>query len=95
MARLYYSAYVNYINPETRDIVKGTSLGMEFEWMLHNIAYTFSFGKFTRAKDLDVEASIFSDDHEGYSVAMKLAYIVVYSPFFVVWDLIANGGFNP
>jgi RHS repeat-associated protein len=95
MARLYYSAYVNHINPDTRNVVKGTSLGLEFEWMVHNTAYFLSFGTFERAGDLDAEASIFSDDHGFYSIAMKMAYMSLYGPIFVISDIIANGGFNP
>ena len=67
---------------------------MEFEWILHNIAYEISFGKDARAEDLNAGASIFCDDHGNISVAMKIAYIAIYSPIFVIWDLIANGGFN-
>ena len=45
--------------------------------------------------DLNAGASIFSDDHGNISVAMKIAYIAIYSPIFVILDLIVNGGFNP
>ncbi|MBQ9736644.1 MAG: hypothetical protein IJV96_07670 [Clostridia bacterium] len=34
-----YSFYLNYFNPETKDIIKGTTGGVQGEWMAHNIGY--------------------------------------------------------
>ena len=34
-----YSFYLNHIKDDTKDIIKGSSVGVQFEWELHNIAY--------------------------------------------------------
>jgi len=34
-----YSFYLNHFYPETKDVIKGTSLGVQVEWMCHNAAY--------------------------------------------------------
>lgn len=34
-----YSIYLNYFNESTKDYYKGSAKGMQFEWMVHNIAY--------------------------------------------------------
>ena len=42
---------------------------------------------------IQYRTSAYTED-TNISVAMKIAYIAIYSPIFVIWDLIANGGFN-
>ncbi|MBR1890940.1 MAG: RHS repeat-associated core domain-containing protein [Clostridia bacterium] len=34
-----YAVYLNYFNDSTKDIIKGTSVGMQFEWAVHNLAF--------------------------------------------------------
>ena len=103
-----YSFYLNHINPYTRDVIKGTSLGVQFEWMLHNIAYKGGsvirlFGKLfgqdwlreqiEQAKSVDVGPTIFSDSgHDIFGTLMKLAYILLFGPWIAGYDLHANGG---
>lgn len=104
--RYCYSFYLNHINPNTKDVIKGSTAGVQFEWELHNYAAWLGIkGESTR--DLDVGKSIFADgnshlirDEEGnltlegvMSVAMRLMYIFSGNPIFWIWDLIVNGGF--
>jgi len=104
--RYCYSFYLNHINPNTKDVIQGSTAVVQFEWELHNYAAWLGIkGESTR--NLDVGKSIFADgnshlirDEEGnltlegvMSVAMRLMYIFSGNPIFWIWDLIVNGGF--
>ncbi|MBP5551177.1 MAG: RHS repeat-associated core domain-containing protein [Bacilli bacterium] len=74
-----YSIYLNYFKEKTRDIIDGSSIGVEFEWLCHNIAYALT--KNPRFKDLDVGHTIYNDiigrteiDEIVCSAGMQLLY---------------------
>ena len=104
--RYIYSFYLNHINPNTKDVIQGSSFGVYYEWELHNYAAWLGFGG-DSAKHLDVGKSIFSDgeshpliDNEGdisligvMSLIMRILYILYPRPIYWIWDLIVNGGF--
>ena len=49
-----------------------------------------------KTKDVDLGASIFSDNHgELMGNGMKISYIIFGNPIYWIWDLIANGGYGP
>ena len=95
-----YAFYLNHINKSTKEVIKGSTSGVVFEWGLHNVAYLLGFEK---GKDLDVGATIFSDnnahpilDQKGnvslnglMSVGMTIMYMaltpaVVWVPDFII-----------
>ena len=41
--RLDYSAYINHTG-ETKDVIKGTSVGVAYEWTVHNVGYEAASG---------------------------------------------------
>ena len=89
-----YSIYLNHFNPTTKDIIKGSSVGMQYEWFLHNTAYYLGIEK-EHAADVSLGRSIFSDNHRGlFGNLMKISYILQFGPLFWIWDLIANGGYG-
>ncbi len=101
-----YSFYLNHINPDTKDIIKGSTTGMQYEWVLHNLAYFLGINRSSSAS-VDLGPSIFSDgkdhpliDENGevsmagvMSLLMRIIYLMFSHPIYTVWDLIANGGF--
>ena len=101
-----YSFYLNHINPDTKDIIKGSTTGMQYEWVLHNLAYFLGVNRSSSAS-VDLGPSIFSDgkdhpliDENGevsmagvMSLLMRIIYLMFSHPIYTVWDLIANGGF--
>ena len=103
--RYGYAFYLNHFNPETKDVIQGTTAGVAFEWDLHNLAALFEVGG-ENAKHLDVGKTIFADgeDHplrnkdgeitkEGVmSLAMRVLYFII-NPIGAIWDLYINGGF--
>ena len=104
--RYGYGFYLNHFNPETKDVIQGSTAGLQFEWELHNYAAWFGFGG-DSAKNLDVGKSIFADgkvhpliNNDGeitsegvMSLAIRVAYLVSHGIAYVTWDLITNGGF--
>lgn len=89
-----YSVYLNHFNSNTKDVIKGSSFGVQYEWMLHNAAYYLGIEQ-ERTRDVDIGASIFSDSHKStMGRAMKFSYMLLGSPLFWIWDLSANGGFE-
>ncbi len=101
-----YSFYLNHINPDSKDVIQGSTVGVYYEWQLHNFAAWLGIGG-DSAKDLDVGKSIFTDgqshpliDDNGeitlegvMSLFMRGTYIMLNNPIYWVWDLIVNGGF--
>ena len=104
--RYGYSFYLNHFNPNTKDVINGSSFGVQFEWALHNYAAWLGIGG-DNAKHLDVGKSIFADgkshpliDKDGnisstgvMSLGMRILYIISSNPVYWIWDLIVNGGF--
>ena len=75
-----YSVYLNYFREDTKDVVDGSSFGMQFEWELHNVAYAFSsvFGLEEykdQSKHVDLGSTIFEDDHGFLSYVMFAMYL--------------------
>jgi len=75
-----YSVYLNYSREDTKDIIDGSSFGMQFEWELHNVAYAFSsvFGleKYKgQSEHVNLGSTIFEDDHGFLSYAMFAMYL--------------------
>ncbi len=104
--RYGYSFYLNHFNPNTKDVIQGSTAGVQFEWELHNYAAWLGIGG-DSAKHLDVGKSIFADgkthplrDEHGnitttgvMSLGMRIVYICLGNPIYWIWDLIVNGGF--
>ena len=97
--RFGYSFYLNHINSETRDIIAGSTLGVSFEWMLHNLAYIWysvkgDNEKITQAQTVNIGKTIFADKGHGWEGnAMKLLYLIIAYPISII-DLIINGGWT-
>lgn len=94
-----YSIYLNYFNEKTKDIINGSSIGVEFEWFCHNVAYALT--KKTRFNDLDVGHTIYDDItgrkeivEIGCSVGMQLFYWF-FHPFAAAHDFSKFIGVNP
>ena len=99
--RYGYSLYLNYVNPETKDVIKGTSIGVEFEWTVHNVAYRLLnvvknigineiLGKtiderIDQVAHVDVGKTIYDDEHGVLSYAMQFCYFSIH-PFANIWD---------
>ena len=104
--RYGYSFYLNHFTPNTKDVIQGSTAGVQFEWELHNYAAWLGIGG-DSAKHLDVGKSIFADgkthplrDEHGnitttgvMSLGMRIVYICFGNPIYWIWDLIVNGGF--
>ena len=96
--QLGYSIYLNHFKEETKDVIQGSSFGVQFEWQAHNLMYTI--GKIVdnetimnSAKSVDVGKTIFDDNHaEGFagfaSSAMKVLYALTTNPIYSIYDLI-------
>ena len=75
-----YGIYLNHINEDTKDVIKGSTVGFQFEWNLHNIAFFASlpFGETSfkeQAKSVNVGNTIFSDSHKILSTGMRATYL--------------------
>ena len=75
-----YSIYLNYFREDTKDIIDGSSFGMQFEWELHNVAYAFSsvfdLEEYKgQSKHVDLGSTIFEDDHGFLSYVMFAMYL--------------------
>ena len=84
-------------------MVKGTSIGMEFEWWVHNVAYyagmALRFVGIKRFIGYDIESfldsarsvnigkSIFADNHDWKSGIMHVGYLII-NPFGTIHDLL-------
>ena len=94
-----YCAYLNHFNVKTKDVIRGSTHGMQYEWFVHNVAYVGgrivgSQSIIDSATDVDLGKTIFFDDHDYKSHIMKGSYILLYLPH-AINDLIAGGGYNP
>ena len=84
-----YSIYLNHFNKKTRDVIKGASFGVTYEWALHNIGYDignlFGIGSLVSSGEvLTVGATVYNDyevsefnERKLFSVAMKIGYAVI------------------
>ncbi|MBP5551260.1 MAG: RHS repeat-associated core domain-containing protein [Bacilli bacterium] len=97
-----YSIYLNHINADTKDMIKGTSMGMEFEWWVHNAAYYIGSGlkllgvkklfgldidePLVSAESVNIGKSIYADKHGWKSGIMHLGYLLI-NPFGAIHDL--------
>ena len=93
--RYGYSFYLNHFNPNTKDVIQGSTVGVQFEWTLHNVAEMLNIGG-DSAKHLDVGKSIFLDgkthplrDEYGnltttgiMSLGMRVVYIMFGNPIY-------------
>jgi len=83
----------------SRDIIDGTTVGVTYEWMLHNIAYAgasiLGLDSFkASAESVDIGKTVFDDSHKGFiEHALKTPYIVLF-PITAVIDLFINGGYR-
>ena len=71
-----YGFYLNHINNDTKDIIKGTTFGIQYEWFVHNIAYYVGF-KQSRADPVDIGASIYSNQDFWINLFFSASYPVV------------------
>ena len=104
--RYAYGFYLNHFNSKTKDIIQGSTAGVQFEWELHNLAAWLGIGG-DSAKEVDIGKSIFADgkahplkDEYGnitsegvMSIIMRIGYILSGNPVYWIWDLKVNGGF--
>ena len=97
--QLGFAIYLNHFKENTKSVIKGTSIGVQYEWMCHNIAYyamTIAelFGanyekEIGRAKDVDVGSTIFADSHSDNKIAefastgMKISYAITVVPWLI------------
>ena len=75
-----YSVYLNHFDSYSKDIIKGASTGVLYEWQLHNVAFvwykvTGENSKADRAGSVNVGGTIFSDTTPGLSILMKGMYM--------------------
>jgi len=75
-----YSFWLNHINKDTKDIIAGTTTGVQYEWAVHNVAYVFysvlkNDQKVEDAKSVDVGRTIFADSHGKMSDLMQFSYM--------------------
>ena len=101
--RYGYSFYLNHFNEQTKDVIQGSTYGIQFEWEFHNYAAWLGFGE--SAKHLDVGKTIFSDgkahpliDKDGnvkatgvMSAGMRIIYRL--TSIYGFSDYIINGEF--
>ena len=82
----------DYLNINRGDEVSGTTTGVVFEWVAHNMVYDFGEildtmhidkGKdlMDMGRDLDFGNTIYDDDHGIYSTIMQKVYEKVLPPF--------------
>ena len=100
--KLGYAIYLNYFREDTKDVIKGTSIGMQYEWMCHNIAfYGLSFAQLFganveaekgQAQDVNVGATIFADNHDVYTTLMTTSYFLLRPIGWLIDYSISNGG---
>lgn len=104
--RYGYSFYLNHFNTNTKDVIQGSTAGVQFEWQLHNYAAWLGIGG-DLAKHLDVGKSIFADgkthplrDEYGnitatgiMSIGMRYVYTIITPPIIWICEMINNGGF--
>ncbi len=91
--RLGYTVWLKYFNPDTKGIIKGSAIGTEFEWLLHNAGY-LALG-LENGKDVTIGGSLFADTgHEWMGVLMKIGYMFTHTPDLWLFDLFIGGGWG-
>ncbi|MCI5745461.1 MAG: hypothetical protein MR270_04180 [Erysipelotrichaceae bacterium] len=108
--RYCYSFYLNHFNPNTKNVIKGGTFGVQFEWELHNYAAWVGIGG-EPAEHVDLGETIYADgkfhplidDHKNItsegimSLIMRIVYTRLYYLFdsdCSLWNLITNGGYK-
>ena len=71
-----YAFYLNHINKKTKDVIKGTTLAVQYEWFVHNVAYYLGINQ-TRADPVEIGASIYSHQDIAVHVFLSLTYPIV------------------
>ena len=92
-----YSFYLNHINKETRDIIKGSTIGVQYEWFDHNFAYYLGI-KQLRADPVEIGKTIYNNNSLVVSIILSATYpiilnLLVPQPFNVVvllFDLLTS-----
>jgi len=69
-----YSIYLNHFSEGAKGEIKGTSIGVQYEWMVHNIAYVFTGADNT--KSANIGHTIFNDNHGALTVGMGITYVL-------------------
>ena len=102
---LGYSVYANHFDSDSKDEIQGSTLGICYEWTMHNIAAWIGIGG-DSAKHLNVGETIFADkethplkNDDGtfsnvglMSFAMRVTYLWLPHPISIIWDLSVNNG---
>ena len=78
-----YSYYLNHVNEDTKDLIKGSTTGFQFEWMVHNIAYYSASllgldSIMDPARSVDVGNTIYNDSHGPLTVFMTTVYALLF-----------------
>lgn len=87
--QFFYSVYLNHFREDTKNIIKGSSFGVQFEWLAHNTAYFFTGDETMR--DANIGATIFSDPSEVHglkSEIMKVSYNIVCELLLCSWNAV-------
>jgi len=83
-AQFLLSFYLNHINPNTRDIIKGTTAGVQGEWEAHNWGYYVLYllngtvnvfgndikGALNSAKYADIQGTVFNNPNHYFKYLM-------------------------
>jgi RHS repeat-associated protein len=89
-----YSFYLNHINKKTKNVICGSTAGVQYEWELHNIANYLGIGDKEQSASVDVGNTIFADSHGGFmGNAMKISYLAR-NPICWMVDILVNGGYG-
>ena len=79
-AQYAYSFYLNHFNEKTRDIIKGNTYQVQFEWMCYNVLYHLGIKK-EQTGSVDIGETIFADNH-GILTGIMLTGYALTNPFF-------------
>ena len=92
-----YAFYLNHFRDDTKDVLKGSTLGIQFEWAVHNLAnlglsLIGQESMAESARSVDIGGTIWHDNHpEGIESVMSLGMKVLYcirTPIFAILDAI-------
>ena len=71
-----YSFYLNHINKDTKDIIRGSTIGVQYEWLVHNIAYFLGIMP-SRADPVEIGKTIYTENTLGVSIVLSASYPIV------------------
>ena len=71
-----YSFYLNHFNDSTKDVINGSTLGVQSEWLVHNLGYvwysiTGNEGKIHQSKHLNIGATAYNNEDIWVTVATE------------------------